>query len=61
MEPFVENRELTAEVRLEDWVVTKLLDDSSAPGGIQTDERMRWHQYLSQLDGSDGFFRDLDA
>ena len=61
MEPFVENRELTAEVRLEDWVVTKLLDDTATPGGIQTDERMRWHQYLSQLDGSDGFFRDLDA
>ena len=61
LEPYVENRELTAEVRLQDWVVTQLLDDEGAAGGIHSDERMRWHQYLSQLEGSDGFFRDLDA
>jgi hypothetical protein len=61
LEPYVENRELTAEVRLQDWVVTQLLDDEGGAGGIQSDERMRWHQYLSQLEGSDGFFRDLDA
>ncbi len=61
LEPFVENRELTAEVRLEDWVVTRLLDEQASAGGIHSEERMRWHHYLSQLDGSDGFFRDLDA
>jgi hypothetical protein len=61
LEPFVENRELTAEARLDDWVVAKLLDDGGVATNIRTDERMRWHQYLADLDGSDGFFRDLDA
>ena len=61
LEAYVENREMTAEVRLEDWVVTTMLDDSAPPTGIQSEERLRWHDYLSQLDGSDGFFRDLDA
>ncbi|MEQ1632647.1 MAG: hypothetical protein ABL997_09765 [Planctomycetota bacterium] len=61
LEPFVENRELTAEARLDDWVVTRLLDDGGVGKSIRSDERMRWHQYLSELDGSDGFFRDLDA
>ena len=46
---------------LDDWVVAKLLDDGGVATNIRTDERMRWHQYLADLDGSDGFFRDLDA
>lgn len=61
LEAFVENRELTADARLQDWVVTKLLDDETPAHGIRSDERMRWHQYLAGLDGSDGFYRDLDA
>ena len=61
LEPFVENRELTAEARLEDWVVNRLLDDGGLAQGIRTDERMRWHNYLADLDGSEGFFRDLDS
>lgn len=61
LEAFVENRELTADARLQDWVVTRLLDDGTPAQGIRTDERMRWHQYLAGLDGSDGFYRDLDA
>lgn len=61
LEPFIENRDLTAEARLSDWVVHRVLDDGDASRDIRSDERLRWHEYLDHLDGSDGFFRDLDA
>jgi hypothetical protein len=61
LEPYVENRELTAEARLEDWVVTRVLTDGEAGEAIAADERLRWHEYLRGLDDSGGFFRDLDA
>lgn len=61
LEPYVENRNLTAEARLDDWVVNQLLDDADAAKDIRSEERLRWHEYLDRMDGSDGFFRDLDA
>ncbi|MGE3174636.1 MAG: hypothetical protein AB7O97_18535 [Planctomycetota bacterium] len=60
LDPFLENRELTAEARLSDWVVNQILDQGPQ-SGIPTDERVRWHSYLDGLDGSESFFRDLDS
>ncbi len=61
LEPYVENRNLTAEARLSDWAVNRMLDDADVAKDIRGDERLRWHDYLDHLNGSDGFFRDLDA
>jgi hypothetical protein len=61
LEPFVENRELTAEARLNDWVVNRLLEDGAPKSEIAPDERLRWHQYLDGLDDSGGFFRSLES
>lgn len=60
IEPFVENRELTGEARLNDWVVNDLLDSAEAQT-IRPDERLRFHQYLDDLSDSSRFYRDLDA
>lgn len=61
LEPFVENRELTGEARLNDWVVNRLLDGDGRAADIRAEERLRWHEYLNGLDDSAGFFRDLEA
>ncbi|MEC7585018.1 MAG: hypothetical protein VYE77_11930 [Planctomycetota bacterium] len=61
LEPFVENRELTAEAKLNDWVVNRLLEHNGRASDILAEERIRWHEYLDELDDTSGFFRDLDA
>ncbi|MCC6671242.1 MAG: hypothetical protein IT458_09280 [Planctomycetes bacterium] len=60
LEPFLEGRELTAEVHLNDWVVNDLFGLPSQNRAIHPDERLDWHLYLKQLDDSDRFFRDMD-
>ncbi len=60
LEPMIENRELTAEVYLQDWAVTYLLG-APAERTIGTDERLDWHLYLKNLTDARLFFRDLDA
>lgn len=59
LEPFVENRELTGEAHLADWVVNEMLDLGRAGKPIASDERLDWHLYLKSLEDSSGFFRDL--
>jgi len=61
LEPFVENRELTAEARLSDWIVNRLLDSNGRSTDILSEERIRWHEYLDRLDDTKGFYRDLDV
>ena len=61
LEPFVENRELTAEARLNDWVVNRLLEHNGRTMDILAEERIRWHEYLDDLDDTSGFFRDMDV
>lgn len=66
IEPMLENRELTGEVFLADWVVNYLLAapanaDETEDGTIAADERLDWHLYLKNLDDAQAFFRDLEA
>ncbi len=60
VEPFLNNRELTGEVHLNDWVVNQLLGSAPDEKAIDHDERLNWHIYLKQLDGTERFFRDLE-
>lgn len=60
LEPFIEGRDLTGEAHLADWAVNDMLDLGRVGKPIATDERLDWHLYLKRLEGSSGFFRDLD-
>ena len=61
IEPMLENRMLTGEAYLADWVINYLFG-AAAPGAeIRSDERIDWHEYLARIDDSKGFFQDLDA
>jgi hypothetical protein len=65
IEPMLENRELTGEVYLADWVVNYLLGVQAGVAereeSIAPDERLDWHLYLKNLDDAHSFFRDLEA
>lgn len=60
LEPWLEGRELTGEVCLEDWVVNTLLGSAPAERTIASDERLDWHRYLEGLGDSGRFFDDLE-
>jgi hypothetical protein len=59
VEPFLNNRELTGEVHLNDWVVNELLGATPGERAIDMDERLNWHLYLKQLEDTERFYRDL--
>lgn len=60
LEEMVNDKELTAEVYLPNWVIDRMLgkDGRSA---IDADSRLDFHDYLKNLDSSEEFFEDLDS
>ena len=58
LEEMVNDKELTAEVYLPNWVIDRVLgqDDRAA---IDADSKIDFHDYLQKLGSSDDFFDDL--
>ncbi|MHC4812273.1 MAG: hypothetical protein ACYTGW_09010 [Planctomycetota bacterium] len=61
IETMLEGRELTAEARLNDWVVNAVFGVAVREEAIQPDERIDWHHYLKGMNGTQGFFTDMEA
>ena len=61
IETMLEGRELTAEARLNDWVVNAVFGVAVREEAIQPDERIDWHHYLKGMNGTQGFFSDMEA
>jgi hypothetical protein len=61
LETLLEGRELTAEARLNDWVVNAVFGVAVREQAIRADEHIDWHDYLKKMNGTDGFFKDMEA
>ena len=61
IEPMLQNRVLTGEAYLADWVINYLFGAAAPDAEIRSDERIDWHEYLAGIDDTKGFFQDLDA
>lgn len=63
LEDPVDEKDVTAELVLPNWVGALLLgrENDGTPGPIGADTRIEFHQYLKSLDDSDRFFRDLEG
>jgi hypothetical protein len=63
LEDPVDEKEVTAELVLPNWVSALLLGegDGGVRGPIGPDTRIEFHQYLKRLEDSDRFFRDLEG
>lgn len=60
VEEMVNDKELTAEVYLPNWVVDRMLGPDGR-GKIDADVRLDFHDYLQNLGSSEDFFEDLEA
>lgn len=60
LEEMVNDKELTAEAYLPNWVVDRMLG-SDERHVIDADSRLDFHDYLRNLDSSETFFEDLDS
>lgn len=60
IEEMVNDKDLTAEVYLPNWVVDRMLGPDGRQA-IDADVRLDFHDYLKNLGSSDVFFDDLDA
>ncbi len=60
LEEMVNDKELTAEVYMPNWVVNRILGEDG-PRAIDADTRLDFHDYLKNLESSSDFFEDLDA
>ncbi len=60
LEEMVNDKELTAEAYLPNWVVDRMLG-SDERNAIDADSRLDFHDYLRKLDSSETFFEDLDS
>ncbi|MFG0315667.1 MAG: hypothetical protein ACF8XB_00235 [Planctomycetota bacterium JB042] len=60
IEEMVNDKDLTAEVYLPNWVVDRMLGPDGRQA-IDADVRLDFHDYLNKLGSSDDFFEDLDA
>lgn len=60
LEEMVNDKELTAEAYLPNWVVDRMLG-SDERNAIDADSRLDFHDYLKNLDSSESFFDDLDS
>ena len=58
LEEMVNDKELTAEVYLPNWVIDRVLGDDGR-AAIDADSRIDFHDYLQKLGSSDEFFEDL--
>lgn len=61
IETMIENRELTGEVHLADWVVNFLFGSTGSDIAIRADEQLDWHLYLKKIGDTGTFYRDLEA
>ena len=59
IEEMTNDKELTAEVYLPNWVVDRMLGKDGRRS-IDADVRLDFHDYLEQLGSSESFFEDLD-
>jgi hypothetical protein len=61
LEEMVNDKELTAEVCLPNWVMEKMLSGSDEKkGDIDVDARLDFHNYLKNLDSSEDFLDELE-
>lgn len=60
LEEMVNDKELTAEVYLPNWVVDRILGQDGQ-AAIDADSKLEFHDYLQRLGSSDEFFDDMDA
>lgn len=58
LEEMVNDKELTAEAYLPNWVVDRILGED-ARTAIDADSKIEFHDYLQKLGSSDDFFDDL--
>ena len=61
IETMLEGRELTAEARLNDWVVNAMFGMAVREQAIHADEHINWHHYLKKMSDTDDFFKDMEA
>ncbi len=61
LETMFDGRELTAEARLNDWVVNAVFGVAVREQAIQPDEHIDWHRYLKNINGTQDFFKDMEA
>ena len=61
IEPMLENRMLTGEAYLADWVINYMFGAPGPGAEIRSDERIDWHEYLASIDDTKDFFQGLDA
>ncbi len=59
LEEMVNDKELTAEVYLPNWVTERMLGKETT-GKIDADARIEFHDYLKNLGSSDDFFNELE-
>ncbi len=60
IEEMVNDKELTAEVYLPNWVVDRILGEDGRQK-IDADARLDFHDYLQNLGSSEDFFEDLES
>jgi len=60
VEEMVNDKDLTAEVYLPNWVIDRMLGPEGREA-IDADVRLDFHDYLQNLGSSEDFFEDLDA
>lgn len=60
LEEMVNDKELTAEVYLPNWVVDRILGQDGR-AAIDADSKIEFHDYLQRLGSSEEFFDDLDG
>ncbi len=61
VEPILDGRTLTGEAYLAGWVVNAVLGVPVRDEAIAADERIDWHLYLDGIDGTKGFYKDLES
>ncbi len=59
LEEMVNDKELTAEVYLPNWVIERMLGKETT-GKIDADARIEFHDYLKNLGSSEDFFNELE-
>jgi hypothetical protein len=55
----LDDKRLMAGTYLPEWVVDRLLHRADSTPGIRHDERLRFHDFLDRMDGSEDFYRNL--
>ncbi|MEQ8763549.1 MAG: hypothetical protein RL885_06460 [Planctomycetota bacterium] len=60
LDDMVNDKQMTAEVCLNNWVVERLLAPETKEGSFSADARLDFHLFLERLDSSEEFYEELE-